>query len=251
MSYLHLSPEEKLNRFEDLREIKNLMGRLSAAYLACEQATMFERFWSRQDDVSLATNKGYFVGAEAITAYYVNQHERIALASDLLQKHFPDDLAKLSAKEVYGVGHMDYKPVENHVIEVAGDRKTAKGLWCLRGAHAAMTPGGPQAMWEWGWFAVDFVWENDEWKIWHLQYIQDVVRPTGNPWHGPAFAYETLPQFAALADFKEIEPSHPVKIHEMYHSARAFSPAPRTPEAYATFSETFSYGYEGGKEAAV
>lgn len=239
-----LTPEEKLNRFEDLREIKNLMGRMSADYLDCKQAGMFDAYWSKRDDVCLAVNSGYFTGSDSVAAYYANLADRVALESSLIKAHFPDDLAGKSDEEVFGVGHMDYKPVETGIIEIAGDRKTAKGLWCMRGAHAKFTPYGPWGMWEWGWFAADFVMEDGEWRIWHLQYIIDVLKKAGTDWTGPDPEGEVIPQFAALADFKEAEPDVPAILHENYNAGRAFSPSPRQPEPYETFSETFSYGME-------
>ena len=39
--------------------------------------------------------------------------------------------------------------------------------------------------------------------------------------------------------------SAPAVLRERYHAARSFAPAPRLPEPYQTFSETFSYGWEG------
>lgn len=42
------SPEELLGRWEDQREIKNLMGRLSQDYTLKEERSMYEKYWSKK-----------------------------------------------------------------------------------------------------------------------------------------------------------------------------------------------------------
>lgn len=83
--------EEKLGRWEDQREIKNLMGRMSADYTLKKEAGMFENYWSTRPDVCLGINTGYFKGADNVRRYYENQGERIALESRLIYERFPDN----------------------------------------------------------------------------------------------------------------------------------------------------------------
>ena len=237
--------EEKMGRWEDLREIKNLMGRLSTGYVLKQQREMFRTYWSTREDVCLGINEGWFTGRTHVARYYDVQAERIALESRLIQQAFPEELGGKTPEEVYGVGMMDYKPVDTPVVEIAGDGQTAKGIWCLRGSHSVLTPGGPQAFWEWGWFAADFILEEGDWKLWHLLYLQEVLRPCGSKWTGPAPAYPERPEFAAVRDFQPARPNVPAVLRERYHAARTFVSSPRLPEPYQTFSETFSYGWEG------
>ena len=61
--------EEKLGRWEDQREIKNLMGRMSADYTLKKEAGMFENYWSTRPDVCLGINTGYFKGAVNVRRY--------------------------------------------------------------------------------------------------------------------------------------------------------------------------------------
>lgn len=238
--------EEKLSRFEDIREIRNLMGRLSSDYVLKRDADIPREHWSARDDVSLGINEGWFVGLAEVQRYYACEGARIALESRLIQRAFPAELGGKSAEEVYGVGMMNYKPVDTAVIEVAGDRRTAKGIWCIRGSHSVMSEGGPISYWEWGWFAVDFVMEEGEWKIWHMLYLQDVDRPCGYAWTGPEKEYARLEQFAEMRDWKAADPTVPAVLRERYNAEREFLPSPRVPEPYETFGETFSYGYEEG-----
>jgi len=234
--------EELLGRWEDQREIKNLMGRLSQDYTLKKEGELFGKYWSKRPDVCLGINSGWFTGAERVAAYYANQAERIALESRLIAAAFPKNLGDKTEEELYGVGMMTYRPVDTPVIELSEDGETAKGLWCIRGSYSVLTPGGPQGFWEWGWFAVDFLREGETWKIWHMQYLKEIDRPCGSPWVGPRKVYDEIAGFAEMKNFQELEPNVPRALREPYSAHRAFAPSPRMPEPYTTFAETFSYG---------
>ena len=234
--------EQLLSRWEDQREIKNLMGRMSQDYTLKKEGGMFAAYWSAREDVCLGINEGYFTGPEHVAAYYADQARRIALESRLIAAAFPDQLGGKSEEELFGVGMMTYRPVDTPVIELSEDGETAKGLWCIRGSYSVLTPGGPQGFWEWGWFAVDFVRENGAWKIWHMLYLRDIDRPCGSSWVGPEKTYEPRPEFAEMAQFKALEPNVKRTLRERYSAHRVFAPSPRMPEPYVTFADTFSYG---------
>ena len=59
------------------------------------------------------------------------------------------------------------------MIEVVGDLQTARGVWWIAGAASVpMGSKDPQALWVWGAVAVDFIWEEKEWKLWHVHYFR-------------------------------------------------------------------------------
>lgn len=234
--------EELLSRWEDQREIKNLMGRLSQDYTLKKEGGMFRKYWSARDDVSLGVNNGWFTGPNNVAAYYASEADRVALESRLIQAAFPEQLGDKTPEEVYGVGMMTYRPVDTPVIELAEDGQTAKGLWTIRGSYSQLTPGGPQGFWEWGWFAVDFIREGDDWKIWHMQYLKEIDRPCGSPWVGAPRVYEDIPEFAAMRNFRPVDPDVRAELRAPYAADRPFTPAPRMPEPYTAFADTFSYG---------
>ena len=234
--------EQRVERWEHLRAIKNLMGRMSADYTLKKEGQMYEKYWARRADVSLATNEGWYLGAEAVTGYYQALADQIAAQSKLIADIFPNELGDKTPQERNGVGTMDYKPVDTPVVEIAADGKTAKGIWCLRGSHSKILPSGPVAYWEWGWFAADFILEDGAFRIWHLQYFQEVCRPCGHPWYGDENVYPTLPKFAPAADFVFPTPTVSENVRARYGAERPFTPSPRVPEPYETFEETFSYG---------
>lgn len=236
--------EQLVERWEHLRAIKNLMGRMSADYTLKKEGQMYSKYWAKREDVSLAVNEGWYLGAEAVKGYYQTLADQITAQSKLIADIFPQELGEKSQAELNGVGTMDYKPVDTPVVEIAADGKTAKGIWCIRGSHSKILPSGPVAYWEWGWFAADFILEGGAFKIWHLQYLQEVCRPSGHPWYGSEDIYPPLPEFSPASEFVFPTPTVPERIREMYSAVRPFCPSPRVPEPYETFDETFSYGWK-------
>jgi hypothetical protein len=67
---------------------------------------------------------------------------------------------------------------ETPVIEVAGDGKTAKGLWysigqSVRGTVDSSGKTSVGTGWMWEKYGVDFIKEDGKWKIWHLINLMD------------------------------------------------------------------------------
>lgn len=236
------TPEELLTRWEARRELQNIMGKLTQSYLMMEEAQIYDRWWSQQEDVCLGVNTGWYSGAAAVKGYYAALGEKIALASRILQKTFPEKLADKTDEELYGVGQLGVKPVDTFIIEIAGDGQTAKGLWSLHGTYADMTPSGPVSFWDWGYYCVDFRLEDEAWKIWHMQYLTDINSPTGGDWAAEPLTFPEAPNFAPLKDFVFPQPNVPAILRENYYPGRPFTESPPLPEPYETFAETFSYG---------
>jgi hypothetical protein len=236
--------EEKLSRWEDIREIKNLVGRMSTDYVLKEERNMVERYWADREDICLGINTGYFSGRDAVAGYYAAEEAKIAAESAMLQAAFPKELGEKTAEEVHGVGMIDYKPVDTGVIEVAADGATAKGLWMIRGSYSKLTPGGPIAHWEWSWLAIDFIREDGQWKIWHELYLREIDRPCGYSFVGEEHTYAPRKEYAAAAELKDAVPNVPTTLRETYSAHRAFAPSPEVPVPYDTFANTFSYGLE-------
>lgn len=239
--------EQLTVRWEDQRTIKNLMGKYANCVILNRERDIYGMFWSKKEDVSLMFNDGAYVGAAPVAAYYAACHDRNALVARLLQKRFPEVLGDKSDEEIYGVGPFKVKPMACPVIEVAGDGRTAKGLWYCQGAYNDVETCGPVAHWTWGYFAADFVKEDGGWKLWHLQYLNDVDCICGQSWAGPPRPLPDLPEFAPLADFRY--PAYTVnrQFRALYSADRPVTLCPEIPQPYTTFAETFSYGVE--KEA--
>lgn len=237
-----LGPDELLERLEWRREIRNVMGRISHDYSIKQEAEVYGRYWSRRDDICLGLNSGYYKGAVAVKGYYDALREEIALSSSLIQAKFPEELGSKTPEEIFGVGMMTYLPFESQVIEIAEDGLTAKGLWNIRGSYCRLTGAGPVAYWIFGWAAVDFIMEDGEWKIWHMQILFNVNHQCGVGFCEDEKVFEPVPEFAAIEDFKMPEPNVPTVLMETFYPDRPKAVSPRCPEPYGTFEDTFSYG---------
>ena len=152
--------------------------------------------------------------------------------------------------------HMNTTPV----IEVAGDGKTAKGIWFSPGIMMNYTGqkdkdgndlAGGMVFFEK--YAADFVKEKGVWKIWHIQMFYDYVPSIGDDWTKPN-AKKQQAQAMPAGDKKEQKDQgaaspeqaqdnrkkNPIQ-YEQWSPTRVSSITPKIPEPYYTFSETFSY----------
>jgi hypothetical protein len=125
-----------------LNAIQNLMGRYDHLGTLRGEGTLGDLFAMKTEGVSWQTPGGP-VGIEAMKARFND----------------PDEIQKPGILHI----HAMLSPV----IEVAGDGKTAKGVWDSFGASV----NGPDDIGGWLWtkYGVDFVKEDGVWKIWHLQ----------------------------------------------------------------------------------
>ncbi len=239
-----MTAEFLVERWEDQRTIKNLMGKYVNCLLLNRQGEVYDAFFSSRADVCLTFNDGSYIGPDAVKGYFDAVVERNKLSAKLLQQRLPEKLGGMDEEAIYGIGPFHVRPLTAPVVEVAADGETAKGLWFCLGCDAEVTTAGPTANWTWGYFAGDFVYENDDWKIWHLQYLNDVDSLCGQSWGRAVEPYPDLPEFAPLKDFAMPPYTVAETVRELYRVDRPLAETPRIPEPYDTFAETFSYGRE-------
>jgi SnoaL-like domain len=93
-----------------------------------------------------------------------------------LKKAYPE-LAGMDAKTSNIGGEFAMHTSTTPVIEVAGDGKTAKGIWYSPGLGLTPHVNGDSvqvgSIFFWEKYAGDFVKENGQWKIWHLGMYYD------------------------------------------------------------------------------
>ena len=242
------SKEELLTRWEIRREVQNVMGRYSQSFTVKQEGSLGQ-FWSTRDDICLGVNDGWYVGRDAVLGYYAAIEAETRLASKLIAARFPEKTAGKSEDELFGVGQISYRPIDTQVVEVADDLQSAKGLWVVRGLVERVTPAGPVSFWDFSYWAADFIPEDGEWKILHMQDLHEVDRRQGLPLTG---LEPELPEDPAFAEMKAISlpsPTVPCVLRETFRADRPFTPSPRVPEPYSTLSETFSYGIGGDTNA--
>jgi hypothetical protein len=185
------------------------------------------------------TNNG-LAGYDAIWKFYVTDKEN-TLKKNLEKisrivpeiKNVPENLGAGGEWAI----HMQTTPI----IEVAGDGKTAKGVWYTPGVrNTAVFDDGKvevQGAWFMERYAVDFVKEDGKWKIWHFQNLGDPEPPGWGVQKTQAAQAPAVTQETAQAPGRSL----PNNIPKGWNPKTVPVLYPKFPEPYYTFSETFSY----------
>ncbi len=222
------SLEEKVKRAEkmaqralDIQEIQNVMGRYAYFHMASEEEKKYELFAKKAPDVRVYFGEqGYWEGPDAPqrawggvfgTGTKEERHERL-------------------------VGMMPLHAPVTPVIEVAGDGKTAKGVWIGLGFVAGVDEktGEPRCGWEIDKYGIDFIKEDGQWKIWH-HHIYRLV-------HGVGWDEKWAEQFKKPEPvFPELKPDGPAVDDNPYRPDTVQRLAPAPPEPYETFDPKNMY----------
>ena len=202
----------KLNRLEAYHEIQNEMGRLTAAFNFHQKEKVMEHFALELEDVSLEyADEGRFEGPEAVKAIL---------------------------EELLGTppmpGEMIDMQLTTPMIEVAENAETAKCVWWCPGAGTYTDSEGAHAVWLWGEIAVDFIYREGKWKVWHLHYFRLIKCAYEKGW---------------VEDLSMINrpntPMHPESLPTTYHNP--YSPLsirdviPCMPRPYETYTAADRY----------
>jgi len=207
---------------------------------------------------------GVWEGIDLIKVFYGNPSTKDAKQS---LKEMVKNEPSAFPKGTMGI-HLNTTPI----IEVAGDGKTAKGIWYSPGPIFNYTgqkdkdgndlAGGSVFFEKYG---VDFAKEDGEWKIWHIQMYYDYVFSLGSDWTKPGARGAGGPGGGGApgggapggtqtgGDRSGGAPSGggmPQQVkstranpnpYEQWSPARVSTLEPKLPVPYYTFSETFSY----------
>ena len=239
-----LSLEQKIQRALDIAEVQNVMSKHAYYHAVGYHLQELRDIWVREDGPFAATasfgqNHGYWVGIERIKQCYGELNERNRKKKlEIVSGLYPEIE---NVKENEGVGSLIMHTLTTPIIEVAGDGKTAKGMWYSPGQVTEIgSDGKPLAMWMWEKYGVDFVKEDGKWKLWHIHMYTDFAVPPGNSWIDPS----TRSDFS-FGDTVERPPEMKPDIEKVTYKEWSPTTVPQMipmPEPYYTFSETFSYG---------
>jgi hypothetical protein len=210
--------KKQVQVLEDTRQIANLMGR----YIYLHEVQRDPEF---PDTMYAIKTPG--VSAEvAHFGAYVGEAEVRRLYTP---SPGADDMKK---------GTLFTHPLTTPVIEVAGDGKTAKGIWMSPGYETGKDPktGKLNACWAYTKYGCDFAKEGGKWKVWHYHVYRMFMTPFNVPWTEEWEAKQPPMEGPTPRPTKPTTYDHPYSTT----TERELVPAP--PEPYETFSETFSYG---------
>jgi hypothetical protein len=245
----HLEAENRrLSRVCDSQEIQNVMALHEFYHASFAHELELDSIWAQQaEDASFEESlfNSRFVGMDAITGYYVEfmKNTLFKSATPLITELYPQ-LKDAPGQELpFGMAFMH--TLTTHVIEVAEDGATAKGVWISPGYTTMPTFEKLQAYWHWDRYAVDFIKEDGQWKIWHFFVGREFTCRYDKSWvdtgvdgeEAYELALEVFRQWPGYNEYRQ----EPINTFSSYSPFEVPRLQPRLPEPYATFSETFSY----------
>lgn len=214
------SDDERIRQVWDVIEVKKLMARRTYDNAFALRKKEMDELWVQKPEnkktASYGRDYGYVIGYDNIYKEYVADFEKNST-----------------------VGTTQIHSLSTPLVKIAGDGKTAQGVWYSPGQ--VTTPD--DAKFVYTKFFVDFIKEDDEWKIWHLFVGTEYEVSVG------ASFEEDMP--LEKARHPEKYPPLPRKSDAGFFAAEAYSMKYNychlkpLPDDYQTFSETVSYGPEG------
>lgn len=238
--------DELIDRVWDREQLQKIMAK--RVFLAANEQRRKEinDLWvtepQNRKTASYGKNWGYHIGMDNIVKYYVVSHRRqmqkdldTCAAADTSVPHTVDDV---------GFGCLSAYPINTPLIFVAGDGKTAQGIWYCVGQETKRLPdGNADAVWRCQKIGVDFIRENSGWKIWHLVEIVDVNCRAGENYSEQPVIM--TPDDPSLAEVK-LEfgtPDYPLLTHDSRFNWR--DEYPWIPKPYFSYSESMGFGPKG------
>ena len=241
-----MSPELQIERWEDRRDIKNLMGRYAYDCLIKNEREIFAKHWSSQDDVCLIFPQGTYRGAEAVKGWYSALDRYNAERARWYRELMPEQTKKFSDEEMYGIGSYHGMHLTTPCIIVADDGETAQAIYWCHDVADQMCEAGNVNRWSLGLLFIDFRYENDSWKIWHLRHAFEVDGPHGQPF-GTEFKLPGDPIPYLAEELQKAaqwfpQPNDTTPAHEKFYPGRGKANYPHPPRPYQTWDNAQSYG---------
>lgn len=222
----------------DYADLNNLMSLHSWYHAAFKNAEEIEKIWSKRDDIIWAQNWGYWKGRDSIMQYYGRE-----------------------APKADKLGGFVWHTITTGAVEIAGDRKTAKGIWYTPGVVGQYGSAGKKSMglWMWEKYGVEFIREDGEWKIWHMKVYTDFAVAVGDGIGDkpammgppPTEAKENSGEMVGseTASTGKTSADQPDYVYQDQYKGWAPDAEPqlipRPPEPYDTWENTWSYINEG------
>lgn len=163
------------------RQVQNVMSKHAYYHAAGMHLEELAEIWVDENGPNAATATfaspaWIMVGISGIKKYYGQQNQDNKTGElEKISKAYPEIENK---PENLGIGH-EWAMHTNTtpIIEVAGDGKTAKGIWYSPGMGlSAQVQGenvGVGSTFFWEKYGADFIKENGVWKLWHCQMWYD------------------------------------------------------------------------------
>ncbi|MCD8116329.1 MAG: nuclear transport factor 2 family protein [Oscillospiraceae bacterium] len=219
----------RLERVEDYNAISSLMSAFSQYYAAFDGARIISLFADRPDTKAEMT-WGLYKGMNGVKRCFSFQNPLFT--------------------DRYGQeGELHLRPLGTPVIIVAEDRQTACGAWICTGTDTQKqdsTGDAIDAYWTWNHYGVNFVRQEDDWKIWRLHEYNVCKSPFDRQWtqEPPYDPYKLCGTTQAnyFAGESPQLPDEPPSSTFRYSVVELFPMnRPRVPVPYKTFDLSMAY----------
>lgn len=177
------SDDEQIRRVWDMEEVKDLMARRAYFYMQDMRREEIETLWvskpENKETAVFGSNWGFYLGLSNISQWYVGAHGNLRTAQlSQISKNNPE---VKNIPENLGWGSMICAPLSTALVEIAGDGKTAQGLWYSIGQRTDPNGDGTAtAHWVCGKIGADFMKEDGVWKIWRVVEAPDIIVEPGD-----------------------------------------------------------------------
>lgn len=183
--------EQRIERLEAAREIQNLMSTYAYMHTAGRHRECVSLFTTNQPNAKVEMMWGIYEGKDAAYRCYAIDHVNSEGEGEKRR------------------GQMHMHALTTPLIEVAGDRKTAKAAWIAPGHETAAMNGKANASWAWCKYGADFMKEDGKWKIWHLHVYGIFMTPFNKPWTEVTGTPGSSAEFANLMPGAQPTPDAP------------------------------------------
>lgn len=157
---------KSIENVKALQACRNIMARYCYYHTAFRHKAYVENCWAKREDCCLKMPWGAYLGIEGVKRCYLQEHG---------DRSDPRTYETLK-------GAMFMHCLDTECLEVAEDGQTARGVWVSPGHETAVRGDDIMANWCWGKYAVDFIKEGGEWRIWHLQLFPLFNTPYETRW---------------------------------------------------------------------
>lgn len=213
-------------KYAALHDCENIIGRLFY-YSSTFDAQDILALWADREDATLEFPFGGYRGIEGVKRYYLDV---MGDRSDAAQY-----------ENLRGV--MCVSLLENEIVQVAEDGRTARGVWLSPGIETygrsvRFEECTGRGFWTYGKVAADFILEEGQWKLWHLRWYLVFRTEYHNDW--------VLPHEYLGNILKDPACDYPPRTPVLQYDIDAvMDDGFEIPEPYETFSEVApGYGYE-------
>jgi hypothetical protein len=215
--------EHELDRVKAVNEIQNLMSKYEYWHTGDQSDKKAKFIAQKTPGVRIEyITSGVFEGSKGMNKFLVDHHGGGGNA----RKY---------------VGGLAVHPLTTPIIEVAGDGKTARGLWISPGVEVHDIKGKLTALWILEEYAADFVKEDGIWKWWRIHLFRCYQCPFDKPWTEIDCQdyFDNVLQIRRHHDIVS-KPDRPTTVNQMYSpkvKSLLQQGIPPAPEPYETYEE--------------